>query len=172
MLFWLSLNHVQAQKFTEYDLKAAYLFNFAKFVQWPEYAFEDDDAPYVLGIYGEDPFGSILINALRGNTVKGRSWVIKYFTRIEDIDCHILFLSGIEEHEMKKIIEFTSDKPILTVGDHLEYFCEQGGMINFTRQYARHRFEINNEAALKSKIYISSKLLVLAKIVSKDEVKF
>lgn len=166
-------NNIYAQKFTEYEVKSAYLFNFTKFVEWPESAFQNEDSPYIIGIYKNDGFGAVLSNTIRGRQVNGRSVIIKYFSNPNEIkDCHILFFPSLTKYELIKVLNQVEKKPILTVGNAIEDFCETGGIINFSQQYSRFRFEINNDVALKSKIKISSKLLVLAKIISEDEVKF
>lgn len=162
-----------AQKFTEYEVKSAYLFNFTKFVEWPESYFENETSPYVIGIYKNDGFGNVLSNTIRGRLVNGRSVVIKYFNKPEEItNCHILFFPSVSRYELALVLKAIEKKPILTVGNSINQFCESGGVINFSQQYSRYRFEINNDIALESRIKISSKLLVLAKIISEDEIKF
>ena len=166
-------NNLFGQKFTEYEVKSAYLFNFTKFVEWPASAFENSNSPYVIGIYKNDGFGLVLNNTISGRQVNGRNVIIKYFDKPQEInDCHILFFPKISKYELINVLKVLEKKPILTVGNGIEDFCETGGIINFSQQYSRYRFEINNDIALKAKIKISSKLLVLAKIISEDEVKF
>jgi uncharacterized protein DUF4154 len=172
LTFILSAN-LFSQKFTEYEVKSAYLFNFTKFVEWPQSAFKNDDSPYIIGIYKNDGFGVVLNNTIRGRIVNGRKVIIKYFNNPQEIkDCHILFFPKISKSELINVNRAIDRKPILTVGNGIEGFCETGGVINFSQQYSRYRFEINNDIALKARIKISSKLLVLAKIISEDEIKF
>lgn len=161
-----------AQNYTEYEVKAAYIFNFSKFVQWPVSAFESNDSPIILGIYGDDPFGTIIHNTFN-RQVNGRSWVIKHLKNISDIgNCHILFVTGVNKYEMTKLLDYTSKRSILTIGDNINEFCLTGGIVNFMPQYSKNQFEINNDVAKSTGLSISSKLLILAKIVRTDEVKF
>lgn len=164
---------IKAQQFTDYEIKAAYIFNFTKFVKWPDKAFDNDNSPYVLGIYGNDPFGEIIKKIIGNRKTHGRKWVVKYYSKPEQIQqCHILFITNIQHSELKRIVGHVKRKPILTVGDEIDLFCEQGGIINFAKKNTAKRFEINNTAAFNSEISISSKLLMLSKIISNDEIKF
>ena len=162
-----------SQQYTEYEVKAAYIFTFAKFVKWPANAFDSKTSPFILGIYDPDPFGIIINNTIKNRTVNGRRWVIKHFSKPEDITkCQLLFIPKIKKSELIKILNKTKNKPILTIGDNIEDFCVSGGILNFTPKYSRHRFEINNDVAIQSNLIISSKVLILAKIISSDEIKF
>jgi hypothetical protein len=163
----------KAQKFTEYEVKAAYIFNFSKFIKWPQNSFDNQASPYVLGIYGEDPFGPIIKKIIGNRKSNGRNWVVKYYNQPEQIkQCHILFISDVSPSELRRVMEYTEKMPILTVGDELVDFCQRGGEINFTPKNSSKRFEINNKEAKKAGLSISSKLLMLSKIISTDEVKF
>lgn len=157
---------VQAQQYSEYEIKAAYIFNFAKFISWPPEAFENDQAPFVLGIYGEDPFGDILIEVMRGRLVKGRKWVIKRSNDINDLsDCQILFVSKSKKDDLKNVFAATKGKTMLTIGDNIENFCQQGGIINFSSKEMKYGFEIKEQNARLAGIRLSSKLLVLARLI-------
>jgi len=158
-----------AQKYTEYEVKAVFLVNFGKFVELPE----NNSKNIIFGIYGTDPFGEIFQNTSFKNTlIKGKTFNVKKFNSLDEIKCDILFVSGINKYEMIQLLSRLKNKPVLTVGDNLDEFCEKGGMINFTEKGNRYRFEINNNAALNVNIKISSKLLNLAKIITVNEVKF
>lgn len=158
-------------QYSEYEIKAAYIFNFAKFIQWPEEAMQTDTL--VLAIYKYDPFGIIIDKTMQGRKAQGKNWKIIRIDKIEEITkCHVLFISNIGTYETMKLIEKTKNKPILTIGDEIIGFCEMGGIINFTPQFSSHQFEINNEVALIHKISISPKLLTLAKIISNSEDEF
>jgi hypothetical protein len=164
---------VPAQQYTEYEVKAAYLFNFGKFIEWPAQTEYVDANTYLIGIYRNNPFGNILDKALKGRMINNRKIVIKRIFTLEEIkNCQILFISDITKAEMEEVLTFLQKKPVLTVGDNLDHFCESGGIINFTHQYAKSRFYINNKVAIRAGLTISSKLLSLAKIVTEDEVKF
>lgn len=158
-------------QYSEYEIKAAYLFNFAKFIQWPEEALTSDTL--VLGIYKYDPFGIIIDKTMQGRKAQGKSWKIIRIDKAEQIDqCHVLFISNLGTYETLKLIERAKNKSILTIGDEIIGFCEMGGIINFTPQFSAHQFEINNEVAIDHKISISPKLLTLAKIISNSEDEF
>jgi hypothetical protein len=165
----ITLNsYAKPQPPSEYQLKSAFLYNFAKFVQWPAESFADDQAPLIFGILGKDPFGKVIDQTIRDKTFKDRELSIKRFEKIEDVAvCHILFISSSEEKHLAKIMAILKDSSILTVGEVKE-FAERGGVINFVIVENKIRFEINVEAAERAKLKISSKLLKLAKIV-KDE---
>lgn len=165
--------NANAQQFTEYEVKAAYIFNFTKFIKWPAGSFDSPSSPYVLGIYGNDPFGSVIKKIIGNRQSNGRKWIVKYYSRPEQIkQCHILFITDVEQSELRQLVIHLKGKPVLTVGDEIENFCQQGGNINFTAKKSPKRFEINNKAAKNSKLTISSKLLMLSKIITTDEIKF
>ena len=167
------LPNANAQKYSEYEVKAAYLYNFIKFIQWPATAFETKDSEFVIGIYGYDPFKNTLKEVLANNTVQNRKLVIKYFKTPDEIkNCHLLFISDVDEEELSIIIKKINKTPVLTVGNNIKNFCLLGGIINFTKQDAKHRFVINNNQAVNANLKISSKLLFLAKTISDDEDKF
>ncbi len=163
----------KAQQFTEYEVKAAYIFNFTKFINWPESSFDNSTSPYVLGIYGNDPFGEIIKKIIGNRQSNDRKWVVKYYNRPEQIKkCHILFITDVRNSEVNQLLETIENKPILSVGDEVDQFCQQGGIINFTPKNSSKRFEINNKKAKKAGLSISSKLLMLSKIITTDEIKF
>jgi len=163
----------KAQQFTEYEVKAAYIFNFTKFIKWPASSFDNSTSPYVLGIYGNDPFGSVIKKIIGTRQSNDRKWIVKYYSRPEQIkQCHILFITDINQSELRSLIMHLENKPILTVGDEIDKFCQQGGIINFTPKKSPKRFEINNKAAKNARLSISSKLLMLSKIITTDEIKF
>jgi hypothetical protein len=154
----------ETQPAPEYAVKAAFLFNFAKFVEWPDDAFADRSSPLVLCVIGEDPFGDAL-KSLKGKTVNGRHLAIRYMTTIEELDrCHLLFVCPSEKPVLPKILQTTKGRSILTVGD-MGGFAQDGGIINLVKEENRVGIEINLEAAQRSRLKISSKLLALAKIV-------
>ena len=161
------------QKYTEYEVKSAYLFNFSKFVKWPDSSFESITSPFIIGIYKNDGFGLVLSKTIEGRQVNGRNVIIKYYDQPHEIDyCHILFFPKIDKYELLKVLGKLEKKPILTIGNAQEGFCKVGGIINFTKPHSKFRFEINNDVSIKLNLIISSKLLALAKIISEDEIKF
>jgi hypothetical protein len=146
---------------TEYQIKAAFLYNFALFVEWPPDA-APPGTPFLIGIFGEDPFGADVGEAMKDETVNGRPIVIKHFSRVEDLEfSHILFIRAAERARLRSILDAVHRWSALTVGE-TERFTEQGGMVNFTLKGNRVRFEINREATARAGLKISSKLLNLA----------
>ena len=155
---------VQAEtiKVGEYQVKAAFLLNFANFVQWPQGALGDDT--FIVGILGQDPFGNYT-DSLQGKTVKGRRVVIKRYDDPEDArEATILFISGSEQRFLPHILKILRGHPVLTIGD-LPGFCRSGVMINMHLFQKRVRFNINLTAAHRAGLEISSQLLKLAQEV-------
>lgn len=155
----------QSQTPPEYKIKAVYLYNFVQFVDWPTNAFADPQSPLVIGILGEDPFGTFLRETVAGETVKGRKIELRQFEGIQEVeDCHMLFISGSERRRLKTILASLKGRSILTVGE-LEGFATEGGMVRFITENNKIRFRINLEAAKEGNLSFSSKLLQLAEIV-------
>ncbi len=173
VLFILNPSAARSQQYTEYELKAAYLFNFGKFVQWPAEAFKKSTDPFIIGIYGNDPFGEILQQTIQNKALLNRPVILINVTTPEEAEtCHVLFICKTDKLQLNQIIQAINNKPVLTVGDNIDDFCQSGGMINFTSQHSQKRFEINNKASSRAKLVISSKLLSLSRIVTDDEIKF
>jgi hypothetical protein len=151
----------------QYKIKAGFLYNFTRFVEWPEEAFADDHSPICLCILGKDPFGDTL-DAIQARTAQGRRVVINRSQKIEDLPkCHILFISKSEGKNVEKILAQVKGWNVLTVGD-MEGFAKRGGIINFIMVEGRVRFEINTDASDRAGLKIRSKLLKLADIVSEE----
>ena len=156
--------HALSPLLREYHIKAAFLYNFAKFVEWPDQTLADTSVPIGVGVLGKDPFGSAL-DSINGKTVRGRSLVIKRFETVQDLEfCHVLFISSSEEKHLASILESLKDRSVLTVSE-AEQFTQCGGIIKLTEKGNRIRFEINLGAADRARLKISSKLLKLATIV-------
>jgi hypothetical protein len=150
---------------TEYQVKALFLLNFTKYVEWPEAAFDHPDAPITIGVIGENHFGEDLKKAMEGKSVNGRRIVILPIENEGDWGkCHILFISASEKKRVAEILARVGTLPILTVGE-TEQFTQQGGIVNFTRKDGKVRLEINLAAAEKANVEISSKLLGVADVV-------
>jgi hypothetical protein len=164
-LVWLlSVGNGRAQESqpTEYQIKAAFLFNFAKFVEWPPAAFAEATSPMVIGVLGENPFGDDLEQTIRGKTINNRPLVIKEFrSPAEATNCHVLFISTSEKQRLPEILKSLHGASVLTVGE-TDRFTETGGMINFVAEGNKIRFQINEVAAKSAGLKISSKLLSLA----------
>jgi hypothetical protein len=149
---------------SESDVKAAFLYNFTKFVEWPSAAFADARSPLKICVLGEDPFGKTL-RALMDEEVGGRPLSLLRLDNLSNpAACHVLFISRSEKKRLPQILAALGETPVLTVGDTPE-FLEQGGIINFILEGSKVRFEINQEAAERVGIKISSKLLALARNV-------
>lgn len=148
----------------EYAVKAAFLYNFAKFVEWPADAFADPASPLVLCVLGEDPFGDAF-KPLKGKTVNGRPLAIRHAATLDGVgQCHLLFISSSEKPFLSGIISATRGLNVLTVGD-MEDFAQDGGIVNLANEENRIGIEVNLEAVQRTRLKISSKLLALAKIV-------
>jgi hypothetical protein len=153
----------QAQTSDEYQVKAAFLYNFAKFVDWPAEAFSGSGAQLVIGVVGDDPFGGALDQAINGKSIGGHSLTIRRLKWGQDLrSCHILFISSSERKRLPQIIQSVRGASVLTVGD-VDGFNQQGGIINFVLESSKVRFEINARASDQVRLRISSKLLALAK---------
>ena len=149
----------------EYEVKAAYLFNFAKFIVWPPEAFFDSEGPIQIGILGEDPFGGALEKTVQNQTVNSRSFIIKHSRKIQELkDSHILFISRSEDVSLSGIFQELKGTSILTVGES-ENFSRSGGIVHFIEKDNKIRFEINVDAASGAGLEISSKLLQLAIVI-------
>lgn len=143
----------------EYQLKAVFLYNFAQFVEWPREVFAETTSPFVIGVLGENPFGSYLDDLVKGETVGGRALVIRQARKVEALaDCHIIFIAGSETRDLEKILSTLQGKSALTVSD-ADSFTRQGGMVRFAMENGRIRLRINVDAARASHLTISSKIL-------------
>jgi hypothetical protein len=165
-LIWLLLGgadgRAQESQPTEYQIKAAFLFNFAKFVEWPPAAFAGGTSPIVIGILGENPFHDDLARMTRNKTVDDHPLVIKEIrSPAEATNCHILFIGSSEKNRLPEILKGLKGTSVLTVGE-MDHFTESGGMINFVLRGNRIRFQINSDEATRAGLKISSKLMSLA----------
>ncbi|MBI5364604.1 MAG: YfiR family protein [Planctomycetes bacterium] len=149
----------------EYALKAAFLYNFARYTKWPESAFKDAESPIVIGVFGADPFGSTLDKALDGKSAGKRKFVIQRFESIEKLTAvHVLFVPFGEEKQLEKLRTKYLDKPVMLVAETLAA-AEQGAQVGFYFEKSKVRFAINSTAMKAAKLEVSSELLKLAKIV-------
>ena len=163
----LLLGRTRAQSPTagEYQVKAAFLFNFAKFVEWPSSNLPDPSAPLRICILGRDPFGEELRNITKEKTVSGRKLQIDQVVDLRQArTCQILFIASSEKAQLKETLDALQGANVLTVSD-TNGFLEQGGMINFVLENDRVQFGVNRKAAEKAGLRISSKLLSVAKLV-------
>jgi len=165
VFLWGNLMASAQTSMSEYQLKALFLCNFVKYVDWPSGAMQGTTGPIVIGVLGEDNFSSNLKQAVEGKTVNGRQIVIKHLSDDEDLGgCAILFISSSENSRLSAILGKTSTLPILTVGED-GAFLQKGGIINFVLKEGKIQLEINLQLAQKVKLQISSKLLSVATVV-------
>jgi len=154
---------------TPAQVEAVFLFNFSQFVDWPPQAFSAPDAPIVIGVLGEDPFGATLDEVVRGEVVKGRALIVRRFQSIEQLtDCQILFVGRTQRNHLAPTLAMLKGRSILTVSD-LDGFARDGGMIRFVLMDNKIRLRVNLEAAKAAGLTLSSKLLRPAQIVSPGE---
>jgi hypothetical protein len=152
------------QAVSEYKVKAAFLFNFAKFVEWPER--QDDTGSVTIGVIGLDPFGENLDQVVRDKTVGTKRIAIRRFAGLEQLEpCDILFISPSESSRLDEILKALDGTATLTVGED-EGFVRRGGVIRFFTEESRIRFEINLEAAEYEGLRLSSRLLRVARTVA------
>jgi hypothetical protein len=167
LMLWLVIApHLWATdhpKPTEYEVKAAYLLNFGKFVQWPSLAEQNGGAhSFFLCVLGRDPFGPVLDTTLAGETISGKNIISRHIATAQETEgCQVLFISASEEGRVNDILHSLSGTPVLTVSD-LPRFTSQGGMIQFVMEQDRVRFEVNLMAAQQAGLSLSSQLLKVA----------
>jgi hypothetical protein len=150
---------------SEYQAKAAFLFHFAQFVEWPEETFMDAGSPLTYCTIGNDPFQGSLDVALGGKMIGSRSFRVLHFKQPQEIQgCQVLFIGMGGKKLLPEILARVKANSVLTVGES-EHFAQEGGVIGFVLEENKIRFEINLEAAQKAKLKISSRLLALAKSV-------
>jgi hypothetical protein len=151
---------------TEYELKAAHLLNFGRFVEWPADVFQGADSPIVFGVLGDDPFGPTLDSTLQGKRVGRRPLVVRRLDRPEDAEnCHLVFVAASERPRVGKVLREIAARGVLTVGE-TDRFAEQGGVIQITMEAGRARLTVNTYAASRAGLKISAKLLSLSRLVS------
>ncbi len=164
MLYCLALGSPEARaQHGEYAVKAAFLYNFAKFAEWPEVSFAAEDRSFVVGVVGEDPFGGVLDGMLADKMLKGREVKVVHFAEpVEALrTCHILFVGKVAKGRLKEVKARIDGAPVLTVGE-MDGFIAAGGMINFVLVEGRVRFAIDGEKAKKVGLKVSAKLLRLS----------
>ncbi len=153
----------------EYPLKLAFLYNFAKFVEWPSDSFRSPGAPLAICIVGHDPFRLDIENELRTRLAGGHPVEFLALKPTDKLNaCHIVFIPVTEKDQAARIVRSLKGSGALTVGES-EGFAVKGGIINFTVEGGNVRFEINRLAADRAGLKISSKLLNLAKIVTDQD---
>jgi hypothetical protein len=149
---------------TEYQLKAAFLLNFAKFVEWPATVFRSQQSPFSICVLGDDPFGRDLDETVKGQTIANRSAAVKRISQIpRDDGCQIIFVSAVGGDKWQRALDALKSSPVLTVVEHDDLL--DNVIINLEVEENKIRFQINLDAAEHAGLKISSKLLRLAKSV-------
>jgi hypothetical protein len=148
----------------EYQVKAAYLYNLAKFVEWPAESFKNAQDPIAVCILGQSPIAEAFETAVRGKTLAGRSFLIRPLQDVRQSGrCQILFVGSSERKRLRSLLEDKA-KGVLTVGE-VDTFIKEGGVVNFKLDDGKVRLQINVDAAAQRRLKISSKLLAIAEIV-------
>lgn len=161
--------YAQSREASEYQIKAAFLYNFAKFVEWPPEKSGGAGGPITICIVGENPFGNILDELTTGKTINGRPVLISRLKPGQDLKgCQIAFISSAERNQFKSIFQNANRADVLTVGE-TDGFAALGGVIDFIREEGKVHFEVNVDAAQRTNLKISSKLLSLARIVKEQD---
>jgi len=155
----------------EYDVKAAYLYYFAKFVEWPGQFFSTKDSPIVIGIVGDDPFGSVLEKTISGKTAQTRGIVIHRPKTIEDLRlCHIVFISSSDPGRAAQLVDNLESGHVLTVCEE-DYTSRSKCIISFVMKAGRVQFDVDVRKADKAGVKISSKLIMVSRNARPDAAK-
>ena len=146
---------------SEYDVKAAFLYDFAKFIEWPSNTFASTNAPLLIGVYGKNPFHNRLASVVHGLIVDGHPVITRSVSFNQLGNCQILFICASEEKNLNAILRKLDGSSVLTVMENMDPY-KSGIMINFIKEDDEVHFEINDAAAKRVRLKISSKLLNLA----------
>ena len=155
----------EASTLSETQVKALFLFNFTKYVEWPESAFASPTAPLTIGLLGDTELAEPLRALVSGKTVNGHPIVIEdKISADKATNCHILFLSAVEPKQLSALLPALRGQPVLAVGEH-EKFTRLGGIVNFGWRDQKVRLEINTVTAGEARLKLSAKLLGVADVV-------
>lgn len=162
--------YVQAQKYSEYEVKAAYIEKFTRFVEWPEDVhMEDVNRPFIIGIMGKSPFNAILEKTYGKQKIKNKKVEIRDISELTEITgCNLLFISQSEYKRIDEIHSYVKNMPVLTVCDDIRY-SEKGIQIILFVESDHVYFEIDKDAVKSSGLYMNSLLLELSKTINKKE---
>lgn len=163
-LIW-GIGAARSQEASEYQVEAAFLYHFAKFIVWPAEAFPETNSPITIGILGEDPFGDALETTVRNKAIDNHPFRIVHLdmkSLAEAKSCQILFICPSEKRRLAEILQAVKSASVLTVSK-MDRFTQAGGMINFFIEDKKVRFEINDEQARRVGLKISAKLLNLGR---------
>lgn len=146
----------------EYEIKAAYLLNFTRYVEWPPEAFTSAGDPIVLGVLGQNPFGPALARTMIGRTSQGRPVEVRVLDGVSDAeDCHAVYLAADEQRLHPDIVGQIARRGLLTIGEG-EEFVRRGGILGFVASGQTVRFAANVKAADRAGLHLSSRMLALA----------
>ena len=155
--------------FREYEVKAAFLFNFAQFIEWPAQAFTNAATPFVIGVVGDisdNRFGHVLNQIMQGETIAGRRILLKFPRQFEELaGCQILFIGRSEQARLPQILSLVNRAGVLTVGE-TDSFTRLGGIINFITRDNKVRFELHLDNAARAGLKVDAKLLKVAQVVA------
>ena len=153
---------------SEYELKAAFLYNFIKFTEWPAEEARQKSEPFIIGIVGRDPFGAALDKVIEGEIFQNKTVMTRRFPRMDEAaaNSEVLFIGSSEESNLPAILKSLDGQPVLTVSE-IENFAHRGGVIQLKKENNKIVFEINIEAAKRAGLAMNAQLLKLAKIVKK-----
>lgn len=162
LLFDAENSSAQQPKPNEYQVKAAYIYNFAKFVSWPAKSPAASNNEFDICVFEKDPFGTVLESTLAGKSLDGKPVVIKRLPGPQATPgCRILFINSAQDHNLREILTAAKDASVLTISD-LPDFSKRGGMIQFVLTDNRVRFEINVTSAENAGLVLGSDLLKVA----------
>ncbi len=165
MFSFAAVRGADAPALSETQVKALFLFNFTKYVEWPESAFASPTAPLTIGLFGDTELAEPLRTLVAGKTVNGHPIVIEdKMTAARATNCHILFLSKTRENDQAALLLLLRGRPVLAVGEQ-EKFTRQGGVVNFGWRDNKVRLEINQAMAEETRLKLSAKLLGVADVV-------
>lgn len=165
----LSVPLLQDSVLSEHDLKAAYLFNFARHVEWPSDAFTQESSPFVVTVVGQDGMADAVERAMKGKVIQGRSVEVRRSEGGEaPAGSHLVFVSASERGKAETIARGLKGTRSLTVGETPD-FIMAGGVISFFIEKKQLRFEVSLSGAKRSGLVVSSKLLRIARVVKSDE---
>ena len=167
LVYWLAPSALGQSR--EYQLKAAFVFNFAQFTDFPTNAFTSPDSPLVIAVLGENPFGNTLETLVKGEKIAGRAVEVRYCERLREIEgAHVVFLAKSHWGTLNELLREVRGKPVLTISE-METFARKGGLIRLFLNGNKIEFNINPDAAKRAGLNLSSKLLRLATIVRDEQ---
>jgi hypothetical protein len=158
------LTNVVGQKADEYHVKAAFLCNFANFVEWPPSTYRSPSDPLTVCVLGRNPFGNVLESLTAGRSVDGHPFAVRYETDVRQVGgCQILFVSASERLRYRSILDAVKTSSVLSVGDSSDFIAE-GGVVDLRLESGKVRVEIDAQAARQRNLHVSAHLLGLAKV--------